>query len=74
MLGMGYVILLWHSPSLPYNYLLETQALLQNFLNYCKLLTSCLTAVKFHVIRYNETVYEKSRKNVLVCKNSDEVN
>ena len=31
-----------------------------------KLLTSCLTAVKSRVIRYYETVYERSRKNVLV--------
>ena len=27
-----------------------------------KLLTSCLTAVKSHAIRYYETVYERSRK------------
>ena len=29
-----------------------------------KLLTSCLTAVKSRVIRYYETVYERSRKNI----------
>ena len=29
-----------------------------------KLLTSCFTAVKSHVIRYYETVYERSRKNM----------
>ena len=28
MLGMGYVILLWHSLSLPYNYILETRELI----------------------------------------------
>ena len=28
-----------------------------------KLLTSCLTAIKSHVIRYCETVYETSNKN-----------
>ena len=28
-----------------------------------KLLTSCLTAIKSHVIRYFETVYESSNKN-----------
>ena len=38
-----------------------------------KLLTSCLTAVKSRVIRYYETVNERSRKNVLVFKNSGEV-
>ena len=29
-----------------------------------KLLTSCLTAAKYHAIRYYETVYERSRKNM----------
>ena len=29
-----------------------------------KLITSCLTAVKSRVIRYYETVYERSRKNM----------
>ena len=29
-----------------------------------KLLTSCLTAVKIHVIRYCEKVYERSGKNL----------
>ena len=39
-----------------------------------KLLTSCLTAIKSHVIRYCETVYETSNKNWLwSIKNSDEV-
>ena len=38
-----------------------------------KLITSFLTAVKSHFIRYYETVYERSRKNVLVYKNSSEV-
>ena len=32
-------------------------------------LTSCLAAVKSLVIRYYATVYERSRKNVLVYKN-----
>ena len=31
-----------------------------------KLLTSCLPAVKSRVIRYNETVYERSRKNMIL--------
>ena len=39
-----------------------------------KLLTSCLPAVKSRVIRYNETVYERSRKNmILSIKKSGEV-
>ena len=39
-----------------------------------KLLTSCLTAVKNHVIRYCEKVYERSSKNLLwSIKNSGEV-
>ena len=39
-----------------------------------KLLTSCLTAVKNHVIRYCEKVYERSDKNLFwSIKNSDEV-
>ena len=39
-----------------------------------KLLTSCLTAVKNHVIRYCEKVYERSGKNVFwSIKNSGEV-
>ena len=39
-----------------------------------KLLTSYLTAIKSHVIRYCETVYETSNKKmVLVNKNSGEV-
>ena len=39
-----------------------------------KLLTSCLTAVKNHVIRYCEKVYERSGKNWFwVIKNSGEV-
>ena len=39
-----------------------------------KLLTSCLTAIKFHVIRYCETVYEPSNKNWFwSIKNSGEV-
>ena len=39
-----------------------------------KLLTSCLTAVKSHVIRYCETVYETSNKNWFwSMKNSGEV-
>ena len=38
-----------------------------------KLLTSCLTAVKTHVIRYSEKVYERSGKNFfLSVKNSGE--
>ena len=39
-----------------------------------KLLTSCLTAVKYHVIRYCEKVYERSGKNLFrPIKNSGEV-
>ena len=39
-----------------------------------KLLTSCLTAVKNHVIRYCEKVYERSGKNLfLSVKHSGEV-
>ena len=39
-----------------------------------KLLTSCLTAVKKHVIRYSEKVYERSGKNLFwSIKNSDEI-
>ena len=39
-----------------------------------KLLTSCLTAVKNHVIGYCEKVYERSGKNLFWCiKNSGEV-
>ena len=39
-----------------------------------KLLTSCLTAIKSHVIRYCETVYETSHKNWFwSIKNSGEV-
>ena len=39
-----------------------------------KLLTSCLTAIKSHVIRYCETVYETSNKNWFCSiKNSGEV-
>ena len=34
-----------------------------------KLLTSCLTAIKSHVIRHCETVYETSNKTGLVYKN-----
>ena len=43
--------------------LLQSQVLVLqlNFLNY---LTSCLTAVKNHVIRYSEKVYERSGKNL----------
>ena len=38
------------------------------------LLTSCLTAVKNHVIRYCEKVYERSGKNLFwLIKNSGEV-
>ena len=46
-------------------------ALQQNCLNY---LTSCLTAVKSLVIRYYETVYERSRENIFwSINNSGEV-
>ena len=39
-----------------------------------KLLTSCLTAIKANVIKYCETVYERSGKNMFwPIKNSDEV-
>ena len=39
-----------------------------------KLLTSCLTAIKSHVIRYCETVYKTSNKNWFwSIKNSGEV-
>ena len=41
---------------------------------FSKLLTSCLTAVKNHVIRYCEKVYERSGKNLFwSIKNSGEV-
>ena len=36
--------------------------------NLSKLLTSCLTAVKSRVMRYYETVYERSRKNMFWSK------
>ena len=39
-----------------------------------KLLTSCLTAIKKHLIKYYEKVYERSVKNLFwSIKNSDEV-
>ena len=39
-----------------------------------KLLTSCLTAIKAKVIKYCETVYERSGKNMFCSiKNSGEV-
>ena len=38
-----------------------------------KLLISCLTAINAKVIKYCETVYERSGKNVLVYNNSGEV-
>ena len=38
-----------------------------------KLFTSCLTAIKSHVIRYCDTVYETSNKNWFWFKNSGEV-
>ena len=53
--------------------LLQTQVLVLQ-LNFLELLTSCLTAVKNHVIRYCEKVYERSGKNLFwSIKNSDEV-
>ena len=53
--------------------LLQTQVLVLQ-LNFFKLLTSCLTAVKNHVIRYCEEVYERSGKNLFwSIKNSGEV-
>ena len=53
--------------------LLQTQVLVLQ-LNFSKLLTSCLTAVKNHVIRYCEEVYERSGKNLFwSIKNSGEV-
>ena len=58
---------------LPKHDLLQTQVLVLqlNFLNYK---TSCLTAVKNHVIRYYEKVYERSGKNLFwSIKNSGEV-
>ena len=38
-----------------------------------KLLTSCLSVIKANVIKYCETVSERSGKNVLAFKNSGEV-
>ena len=39
-----------------------------------KLLTSCITAIKNHLIKYCETVYERSGKNLLwSIKSSGEV-
>ena len=53
--------------------LLQTQVLVLQ-LNFLKLLTSCLTAVKNHVIRYCEKVYERSGKNLFwSIKNSGAV-
>ena len=53
--------------------LLQTQVLVLQ-LNFLKLLTSCLTAVKNHVIRYCEKVYERSGKNLFwSIKSSGEV-
>ena len=53
--------------------LLQTQVLVLQ-LNFLKLLASCLTAVKNHVIRYCEKVYERSGKNLFwSIKNSGEV-
>ena len=40
-------------------------ALLQNSFEHFKILISCLTAVKFHVIRSYEPVYERLRKYLL---------
>ena len=40
---------------------------------FSKVLTSCLTAIKIHVIRYCEKVYERSGKMFLSVKNSIEV-
>ena len=120
VLGMGYVILLWHSLSLPYNYFNGTKAYNETSIDekyvvyshsneipkmfavdvkerqdrlptmywlpklhkrpykvrfianssscttteLSKLLTSCLTAIKAKVIKYCETVYERSGKNM----------
>ena len=42
--------------------------------NFSKLLTSCLTALKKHVIKYCEKVYERSDKNLFwSIKNSGEI-
>ena len=38
-----------------------------------KLLTSCLTAIKIHVIRYCEKVYERSGRHFWSIKNPSEV-
>ena len=44
------------------------------FIELSKLLTSCLTVVKKHVIKYCEKVYERSRKNLFwSIKNSGEI-
>ena len=41
---------------------------------YSKLLTLCLAAIKKHLIKYSEKVYERSGKNLFWCiKNSGEV-
>ena len=54
--------------------LLQTQVFVRTTTELSKLLTSCLTAVKNHVIRYCEKVYERSGKNLFwSIKNSGEV-
>ena len=90
VLGMDYVILLWHSLSLPYNFLtmywspkLHKRPYKARFIansssctttELSKLLTSCLTTIKAKVIKYCETVNERSGKNMFrPIKNSGEV-
>ena len=54
--------------------LLQTQVLISDTTELSKLLTLCLTAVKNHVIRYCEKVYERSGKNLFwSIKKSGEV-
>ena len=71
-----------HLNDLPLSFLFVPMKAKTNFLNssscttteISKVLTSCLTAIKSHVIRYCETVYETSNKNCfLSIKNSGEV-
>ena len=58
VLGMGYVILLWHSLSLPYNYLLDDPVV--NIL--CQLIVKTLFFYNF--IWNNDVSFNNFNKNV----------
>jgi hypothetical protein len=52
----------------------QYNTLLQNDCDYAELRSSCLTAIKAHVIRYCETVYKNTGKNLFwSVKNSTEI-